>query len=256
MTTLRTLAADARPRSHVDWSSDSQIAAENLFFEQAAIACPQELGDAGSFHDDHLKATCEERIDGALKALADREIDLDAELAVTAVQGRGPVTLRDLADDALSIDEDDRDSERQEKAIALFREACATADSDLVDDDRDEIMDDDGVRAMLDTLERWGLADTVHEPRRGPDVAAIRAVIAAVEAATTAGGALDAIPEAWIVNLLGPTDLDGFAAMIVPEGDRGPAHRLERRGLTTGRGADRLEALRNSARWLGSRLSI
>lgn len=251
-TTISMLAQDARSLNEDDWGSESQIDAQNLFFDQCAVVAPEDLSESSDFFDDNLKATSDELIDEAMKILMAKGLQ-DAPVAVERIPGRVPMTLRMLGQDALSRDEDDRDSPRQEKAIRLFLEALASLDPDTVADD-DEPVDDDRIRMLMDMADANGLSDCIPGPTSAIDPEAVVAILDAVIAATTIGRALDAIPEEWIVNLIGPSQADGCNAMIVPEGDRGTAHRLERRGLCTGRGATRLEALRNSADWLRRRM--
>lgn len=252
-TTISMLAQDARPRDDDDWGSESQIDAQNLFFDQCAIIAPEDLADTSVFFDANLKATTDELIDEAVSILVAKGLS-DAPVAVERIPNRAPMTLRMLGLDAISRDEDDRDSPRQEKSIERFVEALASLDPDIVSDENDDPVDDDHVRMLLSIADGHGLSNRIPEPRPATDPETVRKVLDAVDAAATIGQALDAIPESWIVNLVGPSSMDGCNAMIVPEGDRGPAHRLERRGLTTGRGATRLEALRGSAGWLRARI--
>lgn len=250
-TTISMLAQDARPLDEDDWGSESQIDAQNLFFEQCALVAPDELSENSDFFDDNLKATTDELIDEAMRILTDKGLQ-DASVAVERITGRTPMTLRMLGQDALARDEDDRDSPRQEKAVERFLEALASLDPDFVPND--EPVDDDHIRMLIETAVDNGISDCVPARSSGIDPEAVIAVLDVVAIANTAGIALDAIPETWIVNLIGPSEADGFNAMIVPEGNRGAAYRLERLGMCTGRGATRLEALRRSAEWLRSRM--
>lgn len=75
-----------------------------------------------------------------------------------------------------------------------------------------------------------------------------------IEAASTAGAAIDAIPEDWRFFLSGP-DETGFASALLPPDAGGAPERIYRRGLAMGTGPTRLEAVKAAATWLRDRLS-
>lgn len=254
-TSISVLAQDARCRNDEDWSSESRIEAENLFFAQCAALDPVHFADDGTFFGNMDKATCDEMIDAAMIDLSMRGLK-DAEVAADRVPDRiGPRTLEDFGRDAMSRGDEDEDSPRHRAAIARFRDACAAIDPDLIDDES-TIDGDETVEALVEEVSSKGLSQRTHDATSTTDVGAIIHVLDSVLAARSVGEAMDAIPDGWTVNLLGPTEYDGCNAMIVPAGHRGAAHRLERRGLTNGRDATRLKALRNSAQWLRDRLSV
>lgn len=77
-------------------------------------------------------------------------------------------------------------------------------------------------------------------------------VLRAVTRATTAGQALDAIPESWTSFVMGP-DAGGFACSIVPPDASGPVTRMQEAGYAMGRGGTRLEAMHEAVKWVRSR---
>lgn len=81
----------------------------------------------------------------------------------------------------------------------------------------------------------------------------IESVLTAIDAAHTAGAALDAIPEDWRVFVTGPDEGD-FACSILPEGIKSAPGRIYERGLAMGRGDCRLAAMRGAVEWLRVRI--
>jgi len=78
-------------------------------------------------------------------------------------------------------------------------------------------------------------------------------ILASVDAAPTAGRALDAIPDGWRIFISGP-ELDGYASSMLPPGVLGAPRRIYDRGLAMGRGPTRLEAMQAAAAWLRERV--
>lgn len=78
-----------------------------------------------------------------------------------------------------------------------------------------------------------------------------RRIIEAIGQASTAGQAVDLVPEDWGFFLTSPNHpTDDFACGILPAGIEGAAKRVYERGYAIGRGASRLEAISKAAEWL------
>lgn len=78
-----------------------------------------------------------------------------------------------------------------------------------------------------------------------------RTIIKAIGQASTAGQAMDLVPEDWGFFLTSPDHPTGdFACGILPAGIEGTAKNVYERGYAIGRGASRLEAITRAAEWL------
>jgi hypothetical protein len=77
-------------------------------------------------------------------------------------------------------------------------------------------------------------------------------VLKTVDEASSAGAALDAIPDTWPVFLVGPDETMRYSCSIQPPGIP-VAKRIYERGLAMGTGRTRLEAMRAATAWIRAR---
>lgn len=81
----------------------------------------------------------------------------------------------------------------------------------------------------------------------------INDILAEIEAAQSAGQALDAIPESWRNFIMGPDGAGEFSAALTPGKEFPMATRVYDNGFAMGRGPDRLTAIQKAVEWLRER---
>lgn len=80
----------------------------------------------------------------------------------------------------------------------------------------------------------------------------IARVLDAVQNASTAGAALDSIPEDWGMFVTGPENGE-YSCSMMPAGDEGVTSRIYNQGLAMGRGVSRLQAMTKAVDWIRRR---